>query len=514
MATFRLRLDLSAALRACKKFCVNTIQYGQKRSKGDSSSIRLRRIGTVSTLLTTIVLVVAYSFSSTSVAAEPQARAQALAHAVQVHRQHAFRLLALKDVVGTATGMDRNGSFVVKVYAMKAKVAGIPQKLNDVPVVIEATGPFFALQQPEGRKRERPGDRDMREWPDRHGMREQPGKHGLREWPRERRPFVMIVSPKEDEIVSGDVTITALTFDRQGVNSVQFFVDGTSLGTDADGSDGWSITWDTTQVADGQHRLSAVATDEDNDSGKDRVNVTVSNGTELLSPDGRPSPIGVSTGNANEDSAGTIGCRVMDALGNVYALSNNHVYARTDQASIGESIVQPGLFDTNGRIAYSDQVIGQLFDFVTIDFSPNANNKIDAAIALSTTANLGNSTPKNGYGKPKSQPVAASVGQAVQKYGAVSLLTTGQVSGIDAVVTVNYGSESAVFTGQIIVGGPQNFILPGDSGSLLVTASQQSGDAGRDPVGLLFAGSADGSNAIANPIQTVLDAFGVTIDGE
>jgi hypothetical protein len=334
------------------------------------------------------------------------------------------------------------------------------------------------------------------------------------ERPRERRPFVMIVSPKEDEVVSGDVTITALACDRQSVISVQFFVDGTSLGTDEDGSDGWSISWDTTQVDDGQHQLAAVATDEDDESGKDRVNVTVNNGSERLSPDGRPSPIGVSTGNANEDSAGTLGCRVMDTMGNVYALSNNHVYARTNQASIGESIVQPGLFDTNGRIEYSDQVIGQLFDFVTIDFSANGNNTVDAAIALSTTANLGNSTPANGYGTPKSQPVAALVGQAVQKYGAVSLLTTGQVSGIDAVVTVNYGSENAVFTGQIIVSGPQNFILPGDSGSLLVTATGQSGDDGRDPVGLLFAGSADGTNAIANPIQTVLDGFGVTIDGE
>ena len=47
----------------------------------------------------------------------------------------------------------------------------------------------------------------------------------------------------------------------------------------------------------------------------------------------RPVPIGVSTGHT-DITAGTIGCRVRDADGNVYALSNNHVYANEDRASI------------------------------------------------------------------------------------------------------------------------------------------------------------------------------------
>ncbi|PYP00191.1 MAG: hypothetical protein DMD57_16790, partial [Gemmatimonadetes bacterium] len=42
-----------------------------------------------------------------------------------------------------------------------------------------------------------------------------------------------------------------------------------------------------------------------------------------------PVPIGVSTGNvtAADCATGTIGARVIDGSGNVYALSNNHVYA-------------------------------------------------------------------------------------------------------------------------------------------------------------------------------------------
>jgi hypothetical protein len=48
----------------------------------------------------------------------------------------------------------------------------------------------------------------------------------------------------------------------------------------------------------------------------------------------------------------------------------------------------------------------------------------------------------------------------------------------------------------------------GDSGSLLVT------DPGREPIGLLFAGSRSGKTAIANRIDLVLDRFNVHIDGE
>ncbi len=53
------------------------------------------------------------------------------------------------------------------------------------------------------------------------------------------------------------------------------------------------------------------------------------------------------------------------------------------------------------------------------------------------------------------------------------------------------------------------FVLPGDSGSLVVTD-----DVNANPVGLLFAGNADGTMAIVNPIESVLQYFHVTIDGK
>lgn len=219
----------------------------------------------------------------------------------------------------------------------------------------------------------------------------------------------------------------------------------------------------------------------------------------------RPVPIGVSTGNRGECSAGTIGARVK-AGSKVYALSNNHVYALENHAKIGSQVVQPGLYDT-GCVFSKNNVIGTLSAFQKIDFSSRASNTIDAAIALSSTSLLGNATPSDGYGPPANTSAPAQLGQRVQKYGRTTSLTKGTVSAINATVLVTYSSGTARFVKQIIVTSGSAFILPGDSGSLLVS------DPGRNPVGLLFAGSSAGTLAVANPIGAILSRFGVAIDG-
>jgi hypothetical protein len=122
----------------------------------------------------------------------------------------------------------------------------------------------------------------------------------------------------------------------------------------------------------------------------------------------RPVPIGVSTGNIGECSAGTIGARVSKG-DTVYALSNNHVYALENEASTGSKILQPGRYDTK-CLTDQNNVIGTLSDFIPLDFSEDGENTVDAAIALTSTASLGNATPADGYTTPKSQTkVAAGV---------------------------------------------------------------------------------------------------------
>jgi len=226
----------------------------------------------------------------------------------------------------------------------------------------------------------------------------------------------------------------------------------------------------------------------------------------------RPVPIGVSSmADTSFCAAATLGCRVKDANGNVYALSCNHVYALENQGQIGVTPAsQPSPLDVNCQVISADD-FGTLSKFISIDFS-GGNNTVDCAIVKTSTGLVGNSTPSDGYGTPRSSTVAASLFQSVQKYGRTSGLTTGTVNAVNVTVVVGYDSGNATFVNQIEVAARRRSSLgqPGDSGSLVV-------DTQRRPVGLLFAGG--GGLTFCNPIGPVLQQLGnqlgsaLTIDG-
>ena len=218
----------------------------------------------------------------------------------------------------------------------------------------------------------------------------------------------------------------------------------------------------------------------------------------------RPVPIGVSTGLSGV-ATGTIGARVTDGT-NVYALSNNHVFAGVNTASIGDPIISPG--DADGGSDPADR-IGTLHAYQTIDFGGGINT-MDAAIALTSVANVGIATPADGYGPPSPTTATATLGLPVAKYGRTTGFQLGSVAGTNISVDVCYIAigefclQEARFAGQVSV-SPGTFAAPGDSGSLIVTQG------GNQPVALLFAGG-DGLT-IGTPIDLVLQRFGVTIDG-
>ena len=233
----------------------------------------------------------------------------------------------------------------------------------------------------------------------------------------------------------------------------------------------------------------------------------------------RPAPLGYSVGHF-AITAGTIGARVVDAAGNVYILSNNHVLANSNDAAIGDAIYQPGPYD-GGTAA--DRV-GSLSRFKALDFTGGAN-AFDAALAQTTVADVGNATPPpsdDGYGAPATaiygdadgnglfDNVMSLLGLPVQKFGRTTKLTRGTITGINATINVCYEVliifcvKSATFTDQLIIDAA-GFSGGGDSGSLIVTQS------GANPVGLLFAGSS--AQTIANRIDLVLSYFGVALDG-
>ncbi len=90
-------------------------------------------------------------------------------------------------------------------------------------------------------------------------------------------PTTVLTAPVDGAIVSGSFTVTADVTDEVGVDNAEFFVNGSSIGVDTDGSDGWSVDWDTTAVSDGSTSVSVVGTDTFSRTSSDGVTVTVDN---------------------------------------------------------------------------------------------------------------------------------------------------------------------------------------------------------------------------------------------
>src|SRR5262245_9822255 len=214
-------------------------------------------------------------------------------------------------------------------------------------------------------------------------------------------------------------------------------------------------------------------------------------------PGGGTLQMGTSAGNDNECASGTLGCVVIQG-GVEYFLSNNHVFARENAATIGERIDAPGRYDGKPRCSQT-AACASLSQFVAVSFT--GNNTMDAAIARPVSGRAYTSMTAGGY-DPTSTVVAPSVGLAVKKTGRTSGLTHGTVEAINVTIRVQYSTgQVATFVNQIQT--PGSFIRSGDSGSLMVT------ETGANPVGLCFAGGTGAS--FANPIGPVLSAFGATV---
>ena len=95
--------------------------------------------------------------------------------------------------------------------------------------------------------------------------------------PADSPPEVSTTSPVDGAVLGGTVAVTADAADDRGVAAVTFAVDAVPVGTDTDGSDGWSVPWDTTTVPDGVHTVTAQATDTVGQVASDTVGIEVAN---------------------------------------------------------------------------------------------------------------------------------------------------------------------------------------------------------------------------------------------
>ena len=234
----------------------------------------------------------------------------------------------------------------------------------------------------------------------------------------------------------------------------------------------------------GGFKTDVVETGEIFASDNEKVAMKDELGIEVLKQRVRPAKGGFSIGHY-KITAGTIATCVYDLTPfpgiprRYYILSNNHVLANTNDANIGDPILQPGPYD-GGSVP--GDVIARLSRFVPIKFKTLTStpiNYVDAAIAEGEFHNLDREIYWIGYVKQvKSNP---KVGDLVEKTGRTTNFSNGRITAINATVDVNYGSgRVARFARQIIT---TNMSAGGDSGSLVC-------DIKEGAVGLLFAGSA------------------------
>jgi hypothetical protein len=244
------------------------------------------------------------------------------------------------------------------------------------------------------------------------------------------------------------------------------------------------------------------------------------------------------TPNPNDPNAGccigTLGSLITDGT-NFFILSNNHVLARSGQATSGENIDQPGPPATNLPLGCFTQA-SHVADFTkqaplkptagtapagdcrgsTAPICGLAPSNVDAAIAQilpgtvdlsGSILDLGAATPTSiGDAPPSSQILLTPVpGQGVAKSGRTTGLTCSTIDTVSQDIVVSYDSScggskafDAVFRNQVFVKGG-NFSAGGDSGSLIVSSNTA------EPLALLFAGS--DVDTIGNPIQEVLNQF-------
>jgi|HubBroStandDraft_6_1064221.scaffolds.fasta_scaffold08371_3 hypothetical protein len=330
-------------------------------------------------------------------------------------------------------------------------------------------------------------------------------------------PITVTVSPSATSVVVGQTVPFTATVTGTTNTAVNWEVAGVPGGNSTVGTitTGGLYTAPSVLPNPSTEVVTAVSQANTTKMGTGRVQVFQSNPNQNAQT--LPVELGTSGGNVDDKSGqfccgGTLGSLLI-RNGSFYILSNNHVLARSDQASPGEPISQPAIIETNCSTTGTNTV-ANLTSFVKLE---TTGTNVDAAIALivpgavdltgnilslgatatGTTANPG--PPHQGRG------ISASVGEQVAKSGRTTGLTCSTVAAIGLNTSVTYQTQcnggtsfTVTYSNQVSVSGG-GFSAGGDSGSLIVDQITA------DPVALLYGGS--DTDTVGNPVGDVLTAL-------
>jgi Concanavalin A-like lectin/glucanases superfamily/Bacterial Ig domain len=207
-------------------------------------------------------------------------------------------------------------------------------------------------------------------------------------------PTVGISAPANGGILSGSTTVSATASDNIGVVGVQFKLDGNNLAVE-DTSAPYSITWDTSTVANVSHTLTAVARDAvGNTTTSSPVSVTVNN----VIADVTPPVVGITdptngdnvsgfvhvSADASDDASGVVGVQFKLDGNNLATEDTSAPYSitwDTSTVAIGSHTLTAVARDAAGNVATSGSVA------VTVSSAPPPDTIAPNVILTAPVAN-------------------------------------------------------------------------------------------------------------------------------
>jgi len=191
----------------------------------------------------------------------------------------------------------------------------------------------------------------------------------------------------------------------------------------------------------------------------------------------RPIPAGVSTSRLEGGGTGTVGWFVFNEDGELFMISNHHVWVYPlNQGVPGDKLIQPGNVDGGDE----DDVFGELYGFIEINFGEGYTNYVDLALAKPydysqiylAILGLGGLA---GYRDPVLNESATKIGRSTGQ-------TTGIVTDDSAIAKVYYDENQYAWFDDVFIVEGSGVVEAGDSGSPVYSLDNKF-------FGLLFAGS-------------------------
>jgi hypothetical protein len=218
---------------------------------------------------------------------------------------------------------------------------------------------------------------------------------------------------------------------------------------------------------------------------------------------------GVSVGNLERTTTGTLGAMVQDLVRNrACLLSNWHVLCASVQCLFGESIVQPGPFDAGAEPA---RVVARLTRWANLSAGYDAAiATIESEVRFELDEFLLKLTPA-GIGEPK-------LHMKLVKSGISSGTTHAVIDGVGGSYRIDYssyGDTERWMDGIHLIGDPEkhdkDVSLEGDSGSVWIDAETNNAVAlhfgGEDGLGPLA------DYAVAHPMSRVCELLNISFEG-